>query len=222
MPRIKVIKRGTEHYQGLSINSSYDLNQGCLVGLVDTAHKAMQSYGTALAVRLDFSLKKGIQDQYVGRSNDEINECFQAFLNRLHKLDLDMHMNWKLEWMEKKGFHVHAVFYFDSSEVKAFTVQTSVFKAFKEQWALQTDSNGNINICESSEAASDNEFSVGGGQPYTLLGDLTNVEKNRSYHLQKNKFDKKAGFIHWISYLAKTDQSIGKGKAAGKRQYRGE
>lgn len=219
MPRAKIIKKGTEHFQGFSVNSGYDFNQNGLKGLIDTATKAKDAYGTALAVRLDFSLKKGIQDQYIGRSNDEMNECFQAFLNRLHKLDLDMHMNWKLESMEKKGLHIHAVFYFDYSTVKAFTVQTNIFKKFKEQWALQTDSNGNINICESSEALNDNEFSVGGGQPYTLLGDLTNVEKNRSYHLQKNKFDKKAGFIHWISYLAKTEQKSDLRRDSGNRSY---
>lgn len=219
MPRIRVIKKDTAHFQGFSINSSYGLNQGCLVGLIDTEKKAREAYGTALAVRLDFSLKKGIQDQDIGRSNAAMNECFQAFLNRLHTLDLDMHMNWKLEWMEKKGFHIHAVFYFDYSKVKTFTVQTNIFKKFKEQWALQTDSNGNINICESSEAASDNEFSVGGGQPYTLLGDLTNVDKNRSYHIQKNKFDKRAGFIHWISYLAKTEQKSDLRRDSGNRTY---
>ena len=222
MARKRLLGKGTQCYRGYRVNSAYVLNEDWLSGLIDVTNEAIDSHGTALAVRLDFSLKKGVQDQDIGRCNPDMNRCFQDFLDRLKHVVFDIDLYWKLEFSEAKGFHIHSVFLFDAIDVKTFTTRNKLFEDLKRRWALQTDGNGTINICKSSEALSDDDFGVDSVHSYTLLGDLTNVEKNRSYHLQKNKFDKKAGFIHWISYLAKTEQSIGKGKAAGKRQYRGE
>lgn len=223
MGRQRIIKRGTtEYFQGFRINSAYDLNESSLKELIKTLQQAVRTYGTVTAVRMDFSLKKAPQDQHIGKSNEEIQECFQAFLNRLNKADLDMMMNWKLERSSAKGLHIHTVFYFNYEQVNTFTTKSQTFKRFKHEWKRQTDDNGNINICTSSLAKDDNSFCVrdNGNYPYTILSNTEEKLTTSEYNKQKNRLDKKAGFIHWISYLAKTSQEASdKRKRAGKRLY---
>lgn len=222
MARQRIIKKGTtEYFQGFRINAAYDLNESSLKELIQTLEQAIRTYGTVTAVRMDFSLKKAPEDQYIGKSNEDIQECFQAFLNRLNKADLDIMMNWKLERSPAKGLHIHTVFYFNYEQVKTFTTKSQIFKRFKHEWEKQTDDNGNINICTSSLAKDDNSFCVrdNGNYPYTILSNQEELPISE-YNKQKNRLDKKAGFTHWISYLAKIEQEASdKRKRTGKRHY---
>ncbi|MGR5372545.1 hypothetical protein [Photobacterium damselae] len=116
---------------------------------------------------------------------------------------------------------MHTVFYFNYNEVPAFTNQSNAFKKLKELWLELTDDNGNVNICTSSLSSSDDCFAVEGNGKYyyTILGDISKLTKNKGYHEQKNRLDKKAGFVHWVSYLAKNEQKAEKKKTFGTRSY---
>ncbi len=223
MARQKIIKKGSAtHYQGLSINATYSLNEHSLKELENTLRYALSTYRTVTAVRLDFSIKKASQDECLEASSEDIQGCFQTFLNRIHKLlELDMCMNWKLERSNKKGLHIHTVFYFNYSQVKTFTAQGKLFLDLRSEWRRITGEQGNINICSSGLSDTKEKFQVKGNRQYTILGNIPKDQTDKNYHQQKNQLTEKAGFFHWISYLAKTEQqATDKRKRCGARTYK--
>ena len=220
MARQPIVKKGSADYYGdYCVNQSYDLNRAHLDYLITTLDFALEHFTTTTAVRLDFSIKKlSHTDECLEASSDNIQECFQKLLNRLHKqTELKMLMNWKLEESEKKGLHIHTVFYFNHEKVKTFTTEGELFKWILDTWKEITGTHGNINICEGGLSDKDNTFSTNKTSQYTVLGNLEALKTNKDYHQQKNRFDKKAGFFHWISYLAKTTQKSTKKKTFGTR-----
>lgn len=217
MGRTQILKTSNiEFCWEYSINSKYDLCLRTLLSLADTLENALSHFNVLTAVRLDFSIKKAPLDEYIGCSNSDIMSSFNDFMNRLYKeKNMEYFMNWKLEWSESKGFHIHSVFYFNHLLTKTFTVNSIVYKQFTSRWDKATDGNGNINICSSCIAPDDNSYRVRGELEYQYALLTENIEslnkiklsdKAKQYHQQKNLLDKKCGFYHWISYLAKTEQ----------------
>ena len=217
MGRMIILKSSEiEDCWGSSINSKYDLCLGTLLSLVETLEQAKSNFKIITAVRLDFSIKKAPLDEFIGSSNPDIMECFADFMNRLYKdTSIEYVMNWKLEWSESKGFHIHTVFYFNHSLTKAFTLTSKVYELFISRWNTATDENGNINICTSCIADDEDTYKVRGGDAYqyailakdiTLLNQMKLNDGAKKYHQQKNQLGKKCGFFHWVSYLAKTEQ----------------
>lgn len=217
MGRTKILKAsGCEKFIGHSINSKYDLCACTLLLLENTLEHALSHFNMITAVRLDFSIKKAPQDQYIGYSNSDIMYCFNEFMNRLYKeKNMEYLVNWKLEWSKPKGFHIHSVFYFNHRLTKTFTNNSNVYEIFRFRWDNATDGNGNINICSSCIAPDEDSYRVRGEHEYQyvlltkkveLLNKIKLSDKAKQYHQQKNLLDKKCGFYHWISYLAKTEQ----------------
>ena len=217
MARFKILKKGSvQEYRGYRINSSYDLSEFTLNALISTLTRARFHLENLTAVRLDFSIKKAPLDEYIGCSNPDVMCCFNEFMNRLYKVEsIEYFMNWKLEWSESKGFHIHAVFYFNHSLIKTFSLTSNTYKLFNERWDSATEGNGNINICKSSIALKEDAYSVSGEQSYhsviipkdiALLSRMDLNDNALKFHLQKLQLNKKCGFFHWVSYLAKTDQ----------------
>jgi len=217
MARAILMKKGArEQFNDCAFNSSYEMNLTTLTALQTTLNCALSVFDVVTAVRLDFSIKMAPEDQCIGACDSDIVDCFEEFTNRLYKSKrVEYFMNWKLEWSELKGYHIHTVFYFNHELTKSFTLNSDAFRDFKSRWDKVTDENGNINICQSGLADTEDSYSVRGPEihHYVLLtknvdalNDLSLSDSNVKFHQQKNKQQKKCGFFYWISYLAKTDQ----------------
>lgn len=180
--------------------------------LIQTYNQAIEQWGTVRAVRLDFAYPTNLsgEDQAILDIPD-ILSAYQKLNDRLRK-KVSFKRNWKIEYSADKGLHIHTVYYFDTEQVKGFNLKSNLYRYIKEAWSSITNEKGILSLVPGYEAPSENSFATDGKAHYsTLLSkDVRNLElmdKAYKYNLQKNKQDRPCGFIHWMSYLAKDEQS---------------
>jgi hypothetical protein len=193
--------------------------------LVKTYESALSEFGAALGVRLDFGISTALTDLEICILDLDILDIYKRFSDSLHKhLDrqgVKYKRNWKLEHSEKKGYHIHTVYYFDYNSVQGFRKNSHLFKYIRGVWRKLTKEDGTIKLIDSCVTKDGQLFGV--PNKYTnendrqfstiLTNDLEtlktlNVSKSRHLYLkQKNQQDKTYGWIYWISYLAKQEQS---------------
>lgn len=181
--------------------------------LIKTFNDALAEWEVIRAIRLDFSLPASMtSEEQAVLDIPDLLTAYQKLNDRLRK-KISLKRNWKVEFSEDKGLHIHTVYYFDSKQVTGFNLKANLYKTICGWWGDITNEKGIINLVPSYKSDSDNAFATSGQPHYsTLLTKNTSHLNTTSkeaylYNIQKNKHHCPAGWVHWISYLAKDEQN---------------
>lgn len=222
----------------VALNHEYTLNNKRVKALTDSLYQCMNNPQWdmgVLAVRMDFTIPKGrsiIEDI----PSVDTYGCFDNFLNRIRRVLVDGQIincvvNWKREFSTKKGKHIHTVWYFNRRQFPEFAANLKLFNTIRNVWERCSDNPaldnvGTINIVESYLSESTEYYRAkpfpNGNERfqkphyYTILTNNPMIYAGlEEFHQQKHLFDKPCGFMHWVSYLAKTEQQAPVRKSFG-------
>jgi hypothetical protein len=208
-------------------NNNYKLTTKRINKLIATYEKCLSNFGIVTAVRIDLGIKTKLAQEELDIYELDIKACYETLHDRLRKhlngKGIKHMRNWKLEHEEKKGLHLHTLYYFDYASLRSLRrgKGKEVFDYMKEEWDKITHGHGVIQLCTSCTSKENQKFGV--TNEYTdennkqyetilvsdieLLDTLEVTESRLEYLKQKNTKDKTYGWFYWISYLAKSEQS---------------
>jgi hypothetical protein len=215
-------------------NRNYTIPLQRVTLLTDTLNQALSTFNVVTAVRLDFSYSG---DTVLDHPSISIFNAFDTFMNRLRRIKvkgetISFFANWKKEFTQAKGDHIHTVFYFNHSSFSSFDARSHLFKQMGTLWQrctenLPLEQKAHINIipaylCESDDVFRAKPWNEVNEQQYKinhyftiLTNDKVKEEQLLPYHRQKHLMHKTCGFFYWISYLGKTEQQAGLRKSLG-------
>jgi hypothetical protein len=215
-------------------NSNYTIPQQRKTLLTYTLNEALSAFNVVTAVRLDFFYSG---NTVLDHPSISIFNAFDIFINRLRRIKvkgetISFFANWKKEFTQAKGDHIHTVFYFNHRSYSSFDARSLLFKKMLTIWQrctenLPLEQKAHINIipaylCESDDVFRAKPSNEVNEQQYKikhyftiLTNDIVEKEQLPPYHRQKHLMKKACGFFYWISYLGKTEQQAGVRKSLG-------